>query len=115
MAWSEKPARLGRRPLRFKVESTFLLQKCEVAEDVLFYLLRLGLGIDFLQVRDDLPDGVLAVAALDDFEAGAEQAQGAFGHEQDALLIVFSEAAAWGEAREAVQVKSHSLQDSFAG
>jgi hypothetical protein len=98
-----------------KVESTFLLQKCEVAEDILLDFLRFGFGIDLLQVRDDLLDGVLAVAALDDFEAGTEQAQGAFGHEQDALLIVFSKAAAWGEAREAVQVKSHGLQDSFAG
>ena len=91
------------------------MQKSEVAEDVLFDLLRLGFGINFLEVPDDLLDGVLAVAALNDFEAGAEQAQGAFGHEQDALLIVFSETAARGEAREAVQVKSHSLQDSFAG
>ena len=91
------------------------MQKCEVAEDVLFDLLRLGFGIDSLKVRDDLLDGVAAVAALNDFEAGAEQAQGAFGHEEDALLIVFSEAAAWSEARQAVQVKSHGLQDSFAG
>lgn len=44
-------------------------------------------------------DRVLAVAALDDFKAGADEAEGAFGHEQDALLVVFAEADARSEAR----------------
>src|SRR5712664_3037681 len=73
----KKCACLGRRPLQLKVESALFLQKGEIAEDVLFDLLRLGSGIDLLQIQDDLLDGVLAVAALDNLEAWAVEAQGA--------------------------------------
>ena len=55
--------------------------------------MRLGFGIDFLQFPNDLFDGVLAVAALDNLETRAIQAQSAFRHEEDALLAVFPKAA----------------------
>jgi len=41
---------------------------------------------------------VFAVAALDNFEAWAVQAQRALGHEQNALLIIFSQTATGSEA-----------------
>jgi hypothetical protein len=56
---------------------------------------------------------MLAVAALDNFEAGAVEAKRPFWHEQDALLIVLSQAATGGEARTAVRIDSH--HDSLAG
>ena len=75
-----------------------------------------GLGIDFLKIRDDLSDSMATVAALDDFEAWAVETQGALGHEQHALVVVFAEAASRGEARAALRVgrPSHP-QDSLAG
>src|SRR5882762_10874318 len=81
--------------LQHEIQSTFLLQKSEIAKDVLLDLVRLGFGIDLLHLHDDLLDGVLAVAALDNLEAWAIQAQGAFRHEQCTwLLILFVQAAA---------------------
>jgi hypothetical protein len=44
---------------------------------------------------------VLAVAALDDFQARAIQAEGALRHQQHTLLVVFAKAAARSEARTA--------------
>src|SRR5262249_3695688 len=58
---------------------------------------RLGFGVDRLEFGDDLLDGVAAVAALNDLEAGAGEAEGAFGHQQNAVLGVFAEAGARGE------------------
>ena len=85
-----------------KVEGAFFLQELQVAEYVLFHFLRRGLGIDLLQILNNLFNGVLAVAALDDFEAGANQAKGAFGHLQHALLVVFSESATGSQTRAAI-------------
>jgi hypothetical protein len=99
---SSKAAAQHAAPLQLEIERALFLQKGEIAKDVLLDLLRLGFGIDLLQVQNDLLDGVLAVATLDDFEAGAVQAKGALRHEQDPLLIVFAEAAAWSEVRAAV-------------
>src|SRR5882762_6707114 len=50
---------------------------------------------------------MLTVAALNDFEAWAVEAEGAFGHEQDTLLVIFAEAAAWSQAGAAVQFGWH--------
>src|SRR5712664_3938256 len=94
-------------PLQLKVERALFLQKGEIAEDVLLDLLRLGFGIDLLQIQNDLLDSVLAVATLDNFEAGAVQAEGPFRHEQDALLVTFPQAASWSQARTAVQFRRH--------
>ena len=82
--------------LPHEIQSTFLLQKSKIAKDVLLDLVRLGFGIDFLQVHDDLLDGMLAVAALDNLQAWAVQAQGAFRHEQRTRLLVFFVQAAAG-------------------
>ena len=76
-------------PLQRKVESALFLQKSEIAKDVLLDLVRLGFGIDLLQIHDDLLDGVLAVTALDNFETRAVQAQGALRHEQRTRLLSF--------------------------
>src|SRR6266403_2961875 len=100
------PIRSG--PLQRKVERALFLQKGEIAKDVLLDLLRLGFGIDLLQIQNDLLDGVLAVAAFDDFQTWAVEAQGALGHEQHALVVVFAKAASRGEARAAVRIRRHS-------
>jgi hypothetical protein len=50
---------------------------------------------------------MLAVATLDNFEAWAIQAERAFWHEQNALLVVLAEAASWSEAGAAVQFGRH--------
>src|SRR5439155_4532484 len=83
-------------PLPRKVESALLLQKSEIAKDVLLDLVRLGFEIDLLQIHDDLLDGVLAVTALDNFETRAVQAQGALRHEQRTRLLSFFVQAAAG-------------------
>src|SRR3989449_8670763 len=100
-----KSARLRRRPLQIKIEGALVVQQGEVAQYILRDFFWRGLGIDFLKIRDDLPDGVLAVAAFDNFQAWAVEAQGALGHEQHALVVVFAEAASGGEARSAVRVR----------
>ncbi len=116
------PARMP--ALQLEIEGTLLMQESEIAEDVLRDFLRLGFGIDFLQIHNDLLDSVLAVAALDNLEAWAVEAQRALRHEQDALLIVFAKAASWSQARAAVQPSAGGcsvraawqvLHDSFAG
>src|SRR6267143_3835336 len=95
-------------PLQLKVERALFLQKVEIAKDVLLDLVRLGFGIDLLQIHDDLLDSVLAVAALDNFETWAVQAQGALRHEQRARLLgFFIQAAAGSEARKAVEFRRH--------
>src|SRR5258708_151459 len=71
--------------------------------------MRLGFGIDLLQIQNDLLDGVLAVAALDNFKAWPVQAEGAFRHEQHALLVVFAQAASGGQARAAVHLRVHAM------
>ena len=43
----------------------------EIAENVLLDALRLGFGIEKLQVGDNMLYGAAAIAALDDFETGA--------------------------------------------
>src|SRR3989442_11508907 len=93
--------------LQLKVERPVFLQKGEIAKDVLFDLMWLGFGIDLLQIQNNLLDGVLAVTALDNFEAWAVEAQRAFRHLQNALLVVFAEAASGSQARAAVQFKRH--------
>ena len=59
-----------------------------------------------LEFGDDFADGALAVAALNDFEAGAVEAESAFGHEQDLLIVVLAEADAGGEARMGIEIGS---------
>src|SRR5260370_23356391 len=73
--------------LQLEIESTLFLQKGEIAEDVLLDLVRRGFGINLLQIHDDLLDGVFTVAALDNLEAGAVETEGAFRHEQHALVV----------------------------
>src|SRR3989442_10317566 len=95
--------------LQLKVERPVFLQKGEIAKDVLFDLMWLGFGIDLLQIQNNLLDGVLAVAALDNFEAWAIQAEGTFRHEQDEMLVVFAKAASRSQARAAVIFWRHCL------
>jgi len=86
------------------------VEELEIAEDVGFYFRGLGLGVEVLEFGDDLLDGVIAVAALDDFEAGAVETKGSFGHEEDALLVVFAEANAGGEAGLGVGIRCHEQE-----
>src|SRR5882724_1587827 len=97
-----------RRPLQIKIEGALVVQQGEVAQYILRDFFWRGLGIDFLKIRDYLLDRVLAVAAFDDFQAWAVEAQGALGHEQHALVVVFAKAASRGEARAAVRIRRHS-------
>lgn len=84
------------------------MEELKIAEDVGFDFVRVGLAVELLQFGDELRDRVLAVAAEDDFEAGAVEAQGAFGHEQNFLALVFAEADTGGELWFAVEVDSHA-------
>jgi hypothetical protein len=99
--------------LHLEIQGALVVEELEVAENVGFDFFGGGLGIEFLEGRDDLLDGVLAVAALDDFEAGAEEAEGAFGHEEDALMVVFTEADAGGQARDGGGIDRHWSASSF--
>jgi hypothetical protein len=82
-----------------EVESALIVQQSQVTENVLLDFFGRGLRIDFLQVRNDLLNTVFAVATRDDFKARTIQTKGALGHEENALLIVFPEAAARRKAR----------------
>ena len=63
-----------------KIQSALVVQQFQIPENVLRYFFWRGFGINFLQLADDLLHGVLTVATLDDFEAGALQTECAFGH-----------------------------------
>jgi hypothetical protein len=97
---------------RLKIQGALVVEELKVAEDVGFDFFRGGLGIEFLEIGDDLLDGVLAVATLDDFQAGADKAEGAFRHKQDALIVVFPEADAGGEAGFAREGNAHRFSCS---
>jgi hypothetical protein len=79
-----------------EVEGALVLEKLEVADDVGLYFRGVGLGVKSLEFGDDLVNGVLAVATLDDFQARAVQAEGAFGHQEDLLVVVLAQADACG-------------------
>jgi len=103
-----KAASSRRTPeLRDEVEGALGLEKLEVAEDVGFDFVRLGFAVELLQVGDELGDGVFAVAAGNDFEARAVEAESAFGHQQNFLTLVFAEADAGGELRFGVGINRH--------
>jgi hypothetical protein len=87
------------KPLKFEVQGAFFLQQFHVAEDVLLDFLGLGFGVKLLQIGDDLRNGVLTVAALDNFKARTIEAKRALRHEQNFLVVAFSEAAARRESR----------------
>jgi hypothetical protein len=90
-----------------EIEGALVVQQGQVAEDIGFDLGRLGFGIDLLQLVDDLLHGVLAIAALHNFEARAVEAQRTFGHQEKAVLIVFAEAASGSQLRVRLKVRSH--------
>jgi len=101
----EAPASEGGR---YKIEGALGVEELEVAEDVLFDFVGIGFGVELLQFGDDLGDGVFAVAAGDDFQAGAVEAEGAFGHEENFLALVFAESDAGGELRFGVGIDGHA-------
>ena len=80
------------------------MEELQVAEDVFLDFFGLGLGIEFLQFGDELGDGVFAVAAGDDFEAGAVEAEGTLGHEQDLLVVILAQANAGREAGAGIEI-----------
>jgi hypothetical protein len=94
--------------LSSEVESALIMQQGQIAEDVRLNFLGLGLGINQLQVLDDLLYGVLAIATLDYFEARAVEPQCAFGHEQHPLIVVVTQATAGRKARMRLPVGSHT-------
>ena len=89
------------------------MEELEVAEDVGFDFVGFGFGVELLEFGDELGDGVFAVAAGDDFETGAVKAEGAFGHEQNFLALVFAEADAGGELGFGIGVDGHREVDSL--
>ncbi len=68
------------------------MEELQVAEDIVRDFFGLRFRVELLKLGDDLRDGVIAVAALDDFQARPVEAKGAFGHEKDALLVRIAEA-----------------------
>lgn len=93
---------------RVEIEGALFVEQREVVEDIALDARRLGFRVEGLQFVDDFGDGAEAVAALDDFEARAAQAKGAFGHEKDAgLLREFAHATAGSEARFGIEVRRH--------
>jgi hypothetical protein len=90
------------------------VEELEIAEDVRFDFVGVCFGVELLQFGDELRDGVPAVAAGDDFEAGAVKAEGAFGHEQDFLALVFAEADAGSKLRLRVGIEGHEPSESTA-
>jgi len=76
--------------MSFEIEGALVLQEFQVAEDVGFDFGGVGFGVEVLEFGDDFADGTLAVASLNDFEARAVQAEGAFGHEEDLLIVVLA-------------------------
>ena len=82
--------------MSLEIEGALVLEELEVAENVGFDFGGLGFGVELLEFGDDLVDGVLAVAALDDFKAGAVEAEGTLGHEQDLLVVILAESDACG-------------------
>jgi len=95
--------------LRIEVEGALLVQKSQVAEDVGLDFFWLGFRVNLLQLADDLLHGVFAIAALDDFETRAIEAQCAFWHEQGALLLIFAQTNARHELWMRLEVGSHVL------
>ena len=113
---SKAGAGLPHSKLVLEIDGALVVQKSQVAEDVCLDASWLGFGIDLLQLRDDLLHRVFAVAALDDFEAGAVQSKRALGHEQRArLLIFFIQPAAGSETRRTGQFRSHGAVVSEQG
>ena len=97
-----------------EIEGALFLQALQIAEDILLDLLRLGLRIQFLQVRNDLLDRVASIAALDNFQAGSVEPQRAFGHQQHAgRLRLLIQATARGEPRTLSELGRHA--DAFKG
>ena len=91
-----------------EVEGTLRVEELQVAEDVLLDLFGFGFGVDLLELGDDLLNGVLAVAALDDFEARTVEAKSALGHKQDTLIVIFAEADAHSEAGPRIRIHDHA-------
>ena len=86
----------------------------EVAENVFFDFLWLGLRVQLLQFGNYLPNGAFAVTTLDDFKAWAVQPERPFRHVQNARrLTLIIQAATHGKARAAVKFRRHpgSLPD----
>ena len=97
-----------------EVEGALVVQAAEVFDYVLGDFFRGGFGVLLLQGGDDFSYGFRAVAEFDDFQAGAVEAKGAFGHQEDALrLRFFVEAAAGSEARALGKFRRH--EPAFAG
>ena len=97
-------------PTRLReVEGALVMQSGQVVEDIGLDFFWFGFRVNLLQLADDLLDGVLSVAALDNFQAWAIEAQCALRHKQDTLLIVFTEATAGSESWMRLQVRCHAL------
>jgi hypothetical protein len=77
-----------------EIKGALIAEQTEIAENVLLDFFRLRLRIDFLQFADDFLNGVLAVAARNNFKTRTIEAQDALRHEEYALVVILSEAAA---------------------
>ena len=91
-----------------KIERALVVQQRQITEDVSFDFSWFGFGVNLLQLADDLLNRVLAVATLHNFETRAVEAQGAFRHQEHALLIVFAQTHAWSEPRVRLKIRMHA-------
>ena len=73
----------------------------------MFDFVGISFGVELLQFGDELGDGVFSVAAGDDFETGAVEAERTFRHEENFLALIFAEADAGGELRSGVGIDGH--------
>jgi len=96
---AQRAAGSGLSCLSFEVEGAFLLEEGQVAKDIGFNFVGVGFGVKLLEFRDDPLYGALTVAALDDFQTGAIEAERALRHEKDTLTLIFAEADAGSETR----------------
>ena len=96
-------------PDSFEIKGALVVEQAKIAENILLDFFGLRLQIDFLQFADNFLHGVFPVAARNNFKTGAIEAQDPFGHQENALLIVFSEAAAGRETRIGKRIGCHAI------
>lgn len=90
-----------------EIECAVFLQQFQITQNVGFNFLGLGFGVKFLQIGDNFGNSMLAVATCNDFQAWAIQAKSTLGHEEDALVVIFTKAATWGKLGLCIRIDRH--------
>ena len=106
----------GRRASRkSKVDGLLVVKKFEVAEQISGDAIGFGLGVKLVELSGDLVNGVVAVAELNNFEAGPLQADRLLRCKEHARKLgLFVEADAGSEAWSGGEFRLHRIS-SVAG